>query len=823
MRTGNAGSSTGRGKVDLCKKDDNEEIRGILAKLNNRPKGTFLQQVSAKVIANGGPPANELSREDLLSLPPWSKLYSLAAQNIVSDFLSGSEIFKELPDLVSLMWMADMSSKVLALAIDDNHRTDTTMITDHSDDSLTADNNHGTNISMTTSQTQRAEATDHDHHCDANMTSNLGHNASAINHKHYTTIMTADLSHTALAIDHDRGTDTIMTIDQGQDTLPLTTEHYPDALVINGAGQDGLASDVGNSTVARNLPSQDDQPECFEGPRIVILIEELIELRQYACEVNGKLIDDVYLMKNQTDPSIAKVTKPAFSSINGSSNTSANAIRGSIFPQISQNVTSRWQTVARQQTDMDKWESILNNDRKPKSKSTQNIADEAEASISASMPRVYGHVPTNSDCDRLAQKLEGWHMNLNTNDQQLRMKLAVSETPDQVQNIASAPIHVEIVPPARPLSYASRASTSTSQSMTDKLTTALKSPLTISPRLKTTVEATNTRLQEIEGQMNSVGIKTEAPATLDRCDLPAEQSRASAVQTMAVLIEKGQTKTATEAFMPTPRLGAAAISTAGRAAADGATLGHVAADSLDQNSDDVLSPNTRAAIENFRNGPGLSASRWASDENEFANPQQSFGQSTAGSSRRLNPAHAPVFQPTLPPIQSHFNLTEAQPNSVPLPTMASRPMASPQSGYVPLMATIITRDPYIGELREVEGMVKAGSVPALPHVPVPLEGSFRNQENIPMQPIPPGGFYNSPLPNFPPRPDHARYSSESSDSGGLFKPGIASNPLSPQGLRGNGRIPLSPVQNRANDIQSELQSRINSSLAGRHGGNSPAR
>jgi hypothetical protein len=832
--------------LDMQKKDDNEEIRAILAKLDNRPEGTFLQQVSAIVVANGGLPANELSKEQLLSSLTWSRLYNVAAENVVSDFLSGSEIFKELPDLVSLLWVGDKSRKVLALAIDHEHRTDSIMTTHPSREFLAADHNHGTDLVIDTGlapndvivasdPSHSALATDHNHDTDTIPTAGLTHSALTIDHDHRTdAIMTTHPSRNALDIDNKYGTDTIMTTGLDQDALPGSLD-----MVVTS--QNALALDPGDNTntVVTDSASQDAQPDAIERSRIVISIDELLKLRRGACEVKVKLIDDTDL-KFRPEPPITHDMKPpaarstVSSRVKSSSATGPRIHGAPTVSHIPQMIAPKWQNAVAQKTDMRAWDSILNNDRKLKSTSIRSIFDESKGNIQTSRPRINGHVPTNSDCDRLAQKLEGWHMDLDSTNQQLPMKLESSETVGDVRNMTCGPIDVEVAPPASPLSSTRKASTSASQSMTEKLTTALKSPLTFSPRPLTTLETADTRLQAIEGQINPVAIKNEEAATLDRCDLP-QDSRTSqgslppvhtgyAVQTMPVLPDDGQATKAQVTFVPAPSStgtvsGTPVSSTVSRATAANGTPSLVAVVNLVSDSGAaVMSP----TIEKFRKGPGLSASRWATDDNEFA-PQQSFSQSATGSSRRLNGAHAPVFQPTAPPSQSYLNLTESRPNLVPLATVTSRPMIPAESEYVPLMATIITRDPYTGELREVEGMLKAGSVPVVPHVPLPLGGPPRNQENVPMQTVLSAGFYNSSLPNFPPHPEQARYSSGSSDSDSHFKPGTGSSPLSPPARGQHGRIALSPVQNRANDIQSELQSRLNSSLAGRHGGNSPAR
>ncbi|KUJ12133.1 uncharacterized protein LY89DRAFT_688599 [Mollisia scopiformis] len=163
--------------------------------------------------------------------------------------------------------------------------------------------------------------------------------------------------------------------------------------------------------------------------------------------------------------------------------------------------------------------------------------------------------------------------------------------------------------------------------------------------------------------------------------------------------------------------------------------------------------------------------------------------------------------------------------------MSPPPMIPVQEGYVPLVATVITRDPHTGVFRETEGLLKAGSVPVLAHMPVSLMGPPRNQENIPTGFVPPAPA-SYQMPSFPARSDmHTRQPSESSGSEINLRSGFGSNPLSPLGLRGrndpltniaNIRRAFSPDHQEEMDMQAKLQSRLNSSLAARQASLSPA-
>ncbi|KAE8452998.1 hypothetical protein EG329_012185 [Mollisiaceae sp. DMI_Dod_QoI] len=746
--------------VDLYGKDDSVEIQQILFKLDSRPEGTFLQQLTAIVTRHGVPPAVQLTAEELRN-SPWAKAYGLASQTVVSDFFSDSETFKRLPDFVSMIIICVKSERVLALAIEQ----------------------------------QEASRLGPQY--------NLDENDEAIKAETIIIKSEPDVEDTPII--------------QASLTMPEPAQEFDKQV-------------------------KHEQPE--DGQRIVFTIDELLECRKYAYKVQGELIAEEYLKYRGPPLPTSRSTMPAV--------PPTLPIAATQTASLPVTAPLKWQNFQPQQTDMAAWDALLS--RKPTQSSSQATSSKSKPEVTearATNPsRGKGHVPTNSDCDRLAQKLEGWHLDPGLQGQQLPSEAGSNEILGEARLLSPSMISVEVAPLPRPSSSASKASTSASQSMTEKLTAAFKRPLTASPRIKIPIETVHTRLQAIEGQLNPAGIKNGSASPVIEIVTPLQASVPLEAHTPSRAEELSATHSTVDpmqkdpitgaqqsllesqskevAFQPSPSMSTASSvgSLTVNVNLNVGQVDHFASSGTTTPVSTRLSPRAQ-----LRKGPGLSESRWATGDNNEEATQQSFGHGVARNSQLFGSANAPAFQ--LSNQSRHIHNIRRQPQSTPhigFGIASPSPMIPAQPGYVPLEATVITQDPYTGEFRETRGLLKTGSVPVVAHVPISGMSSQKVQENVPlgMQRFVPAAPMNQ-MPSYPPRSDtHARHVSESSGSDLNFKPGIASNPLSPRGridASASGptsRQALSPVRGGANDLRAELQNRLNYSLAARQNNGSPA-
>ncbi|KAG4434635.1 hypothetical protein IFR05_009871 [Cadophora sp. M221] len=205
----------------------------------------------------------------------------------------------------------------------------------------------------------------------------------------------------------------------------------------------------------------------------------------------------------------------------------------------------------------------------------------------------------------------------------------------------------------------------------------------------------------------------------------------------------------------------------------------------------------RALDENFnkvlKGAPGLSASKWA---DESITPQ--FTRHS-----RLPPSPFPSSFMTAPQGGMYYPQGQHA-NQIPTP------------GFAPMMATVLVENPD-GTYREVTGMVKPGSVPIVAHAPIPQMGHQPYVENV----RPSSGHMDSPnyttASTFPARPNpyqhDSSFGSVASDSKiNPDAPTFEPSPQRPEAFApGDERPALSP---RRGNLQSQLQSRLNSSMNG---------
>ncbi|PVH80692.1 hypothetical protein DL98DRAFT_189341 [Cadophora sp. DSE1049] len=325
------------------------------------------------------------------------------------------------------------------------------------------------------------------------------------------------------------------------------------------------------------------------------------------------------------------------------------------------------------------------------------------------------------------------------------------------------------------------ANTPASQAMKHKITAALKQPLVASPRLSPASSftrpssATAGPMDVVESQMKTTtNLNKEKIGSPPITRLKSEPepksgtSNGSVVSPPAIMAAKSQEAPPTvqtePVKNPTPSVPAAPESAK-------------PSNSLDETFNKVL-----------KGAPGLSASKWA---DEPANPQLTGHQPPR--------SHPSSFQPTQ---QAPYYPQGPHLNQVPTP------------GYAPVVATVLVPDGP-GRWKEVTGMVKAGSVPLVAHAPIPQAGNSYIENVRPSSGHMDYSNHSTPS-NFPVRPNtfqhHSSFSSVNSESkinpgAPTFKP----SPQRPQRSTPLGqRQPLSPSKN----IQSQLQSRLNSSMTG---------
>jgi hypothetical protein len=175
-------------------------------------------------------------------------------------------------------------------------------------------------------------------------------------------------------------------------------------------------------------------------------------------------------------------------------------------------------------------------------------------------------------------------------------------------------------------------------------------------------------------------------------------------------------------------------------------------------------------------GAGLSASKWAIH-------------STPVFSSRPRPLEKENSRTLLfkPPQTPNFN------NAQPVPTAPVMPM-------VPVYQTVLVPDPQTGRYVEVMGLLKAGSVPVVAHMPAPQVASPPTQQtSMNFQPLLPTSPVNQISPFSRGLPGADTY----------FNPDTP--PFRPSPGASTPRPPLSPVR-QGDNVQAKLQSRLNRSF-----------
>ncbi|KAK0116591.1 hypothetical protein ONS96_012448 [Cadophora gregata f. sp. sojae] len=334
--------------------------------------------------------------------------------------------------------------------------------------------------------------------------------------------------------------------------------------------------------------------------------------------------------------------------------------------------------------------------------------------------------------------------------------------------------------------------TPASQAMQYKITAALKQPLVASPRLSpansfTRPSSAAGSMQDTEPQLKkATDVNKEMIGSLPVTQVKIEPELKSGTSTSGVLpppivmAAKSQEAPPADHEGPVKNPASSVLATS-----SGCRLAAAAEPVNPSNAfDETLSKVLNGA-------PGLSASKWA---DECATPQVNDHPTPRTHSSSFQSTQQTPYYPQGPHL-----------NQVPAPGYT--PMA-------PVLATVVVPDG-AGGWKEVTGMMKTGSVPIVAHAPIPQSGDTYVENVRPSNGHSSYSGYTASS-HFPVRPSsfqhHSSFSSANPES--KINPVAPSFKPSPQRSQGSTPVgqkqPLTPSKN----IQSQLQSRLNSSMTG---------
>lgn len=709
--------------------------------LNSSPLGSLLDQLSRVVVKKGGSAAIGLTGDEILSC----QMYMIAAYDLVGNFLSCSETFSRMPDDQSISMMKEQTRKVLELAVADREESIPT---------------------PATSPSRPAPSSD----------------------------------------------------PKGAETEVQVVELLPDP-----------ASDKGGFAIEEHAVPEADS-------RITYSVQDLMGLRQNAAEFHEERLSDevIHLARPQLASSPASNASSSVScnitptnTVQPTSHVTRSVVlsqQESLAPQATASTvpTASPTKPQSQQTDMNLWHTMLNKVKggkaaivKPvviealvepaqtKGEVAQIIKQEATTSaepVAVELPVVSQgvqgsskHKTSNSDYERLAKTLDGFHLNA---------EIGTVASPTTIANDAAS--QVQATPQGRTSLQPSR-ETPKLRLMEESILSRLSSPTlpsTLSPQISARpLPATNAsaRLQALGAQLSpppktavlapsaTSAYITEPRAGSTKAEVQNGASVVKLVESSATLPDAAPSHTPTSSRNnePTrstaiPPITSAQVLSPPRPLSGAYANIHVASNS------------------NLRGVPGLAASRW----------------STGGQGFTPSPTIPPYT-----PVATHSYMHGATTNASQIPgSVPSRPPMPLPSNLEPIYQTVLVQDAQ-GNYREVTGMVKTGSIPIVAH-------QIAEQQLPPVTP-PNLGFTPVSLPtptapfNFPARPDMYNHhiSPDSGSPEQNFKPDAT--PFRPS-TRGRAdeitmpgaRLALSPVR-KGENVQAKLQSRLTNSLAGR--------
>jgi hypothetical protein len=519
--------------------------------------------------------------------------------------------------------------------------------------------------------------------------------------------------------------------------------------------------------------------------RITYTFKELMDIRKNAVEFS----------RHDLDEEVAHLARPSLansSTVPQTVNTTVNVPR-SAAKTLQAYEAKNTQT---QLTDMGQWLAMLSPEKKSAAAKVEpllvpdNIQSQTETAIHVLisknqeipvMVQSSKHFPRNSDYERLAKSLEGFHL-----EPELAEKANTSQP--------TAPIAVK----TESSTQVTRG-TPKSRLMEDAIVAKLISPNLLSAQSpdvslsRSPLAVVHTRLQAIGAHLDptkkaKIEVAPALPAATPKPLTPSLVANIALPSTVdkkpiftPTVIDMPQTELVNTQTISDPR---------GRTTITSANVGNGEAKACTTlptlHSNPVLPSN-----KDLKGMPGLAASKWSTAQTS-PNPKV----------RAFQPASSYMYDQGPGPSTSI-------PNSVASPP----PILPNMPNVAPVFQTVLVKDEF-GQYREVTGMVKAGSIPVVAHMPVPPV----TQENIGFNHTHTTHFSMSA--SFPARLNMLRHlSNESDESDQAFKP-LPPNfypsrdrsevaPVNPV-----ARPPLSPVR-QGDNIQAKLQSRLNNSLAAR--------
>jgi hypothetical protein len=795
--------------------DDTELVQTTFDYFQKLPEGSFLDQLSNIVDKDNVPPASQLTGAEILS----SQNYQEAAENLVGGRLCHSETFAQLPDMVSIHYTTEKARKILkkAVALHESQSVNTNLVTCQSSQVIKQDWNEDGD-SQYHNQTANSDRLEQSSMTKTSV--NLKANASRIT---YSAKDLLGLQKHAAEFNIDMVSREVARLIKPAE-LTTALEFRP----INPANVVGPTRNSFPIVAGRgNLAGPDFKPTTTVGAwQAYSAAESGVEP-----SIPNETQQDVPTLnerrKSQANPISIQQEAVLRASSSNNSKTSAPVKNEPVLSSGKPADPSQAQG-----TDMVLWGALLTSVKSKKQDPSRirALSNSAKPQTPQVSSRGSRHVPTNSDCDRLAKTFEGLNLSHEPKEQPSTPKPQLMAASDVYKTYSQPYVNDQ----PRPASASSLA-------MTEEIKEALKSPLSLlscpSPKtttpqpIKSDVSASIPPTPTLTSakSMSTLEVKTETSRTAQVSTevhptpvlAPMNPSRLEPrikVESPGIAISSANALPGElEPAPPTPELESNSVNNPPKVPTPENAQDPALKVKTENLTTKIAAPAPQIPekalplLENITNkdlkgAPGLSASKWASGsaDQEFISKAQPSG----GCPPSMLPMTA--FAPILP-IYNPYNHTYT-PQLAIGNVLASPPPITPTiASTSPTLQTVLVPDPFRpGRFMEVTG-IPASKLPT----PMPsMMSPPRKQENNPY------ALQNSPASNFAPRPDmyHGHKSNDSSGSDLNLMPG--GSPFQPSRGRGDSagtpqsRTALSPVR-QGEDVQAKLQSRLNTSLAGR--------
>jgi hypothetical protein len=773
----------------LLNMDDTKLIQSTFDHFDRKPDGPFLDQLSTIVAKENVPPASRLTGEEVLS----SVKYQEAAESLVGGYLCQSatfvETFAKMPDMFIIQYTSEKARKVLEKAVAHRegqnmtqhdlapqpspafehsesgpnipqYRVEPFMIQDSKLPKVAdnADNSKGSGSRITYSPVYLLS---------------LRPNASRLK----STLISRYLVDCVLPQQNE-----VMSNNPANIPLPQQAQlwHLNPANNI-GTNWDGIPTVAGRDELSRHpsyenagspVVKQTTSVGAWQAYSVTESEDPTEHLRQFPTNTEDPT--------NQFKPASAQ--KPAVQKSSWSNEGPSTLVKTEPVmtpPKLAN-------TCQTQETDMTLWNAILNapKDTKQDPSRIRAFSKSKQQSFVASA-RDIGHVPTNSECDRLASIFEGLALSKELNPEPSTLKVQPVPVPDASIVVEQPPLleHPQSASACAmyekikesliaPLKLVSRPNSMLSSTPVPSVTgTAKLNTGSIPPTQKlAAVEAASTQDWNAENPATSQPLRKGVtavphphPASYSHPEpsanflSPKDYLPTGHAQSPAVYLPSGYTQLSTKPS-----------TTSSTAEVQPKIV--VKAESESRQISDPIStqiPNLETITnKDLKGTPGLQASRWANSVDHAPAPRAHPIRFTP-----IIPIHPTTFTPIIPiHPQHHYGHAQQQ-----APQTYGNDYASPPS----------FQDPH-----------------------APMMSTPRKQENVPFPQQTP------PVPKFGPHRSHKRNDSMATDLN--FSPGSSPftatrgrSAISPQ-----GRTALSPVRQGEN-VQANLQSHPNTFLTGR--------